>query len=298
VNILNLFARIGLKADTSQAEKIQSQFKTLTTTVKGVSLAMAGISLALFKITDDSLKAAVAFKQFESETGASSDELQRWQAVAGQTNVSTEALSDAVKSLADNRQKIKLGQGNISGFQLLGIDPDQDPFQILEQLKAKTEGLAPAMKKTVLSQMGISAQLIQVLELTNSQFEEMKSNAFVIPKSAINTLSQANATLNTAGKAIDWIRSLIASKLAPEITRITKLFINWIKENKEGIIKGFKVAFDVVSSFITAIVRVATMFGDIITKTIGWKNAIFALVGIFVLHNSTLFLSHIGLITR
>lgn len=296
MNILNLFARIGLKADTAQAHQIEKQFKNLKDTVKGVSVAMAGVSLALFKIMDDSLKAAVAFKQFEAETGASSEELQRWQAVAGQTNVSTEALSDAVKSLADNRQKIKLGQGNISGFQLLGIDPDQDPFKILEELKAKTEGLAPAMKKTVLAQMGISAQLIQVLELTNAQFEEMKSNAFVIPKSAINTLSQANAVMNTAGKAIDWIRSLIAVKLAPAVINVTKLFIAWIKENKDGIIKTFKTAFDIIMQFVDAVITTARMLNDAIEKTTGWSKAIMILVGVFTILNRALLFSPIGAI--
>lgn len=296
MNILTLFARIGLKADTAQADRLEKQFKGLTTVVKGVVLSMVGVSAAIYKVMDDSMKAAVAFKQFEAETGASSEELQKWQAVAGQTNVSTEALSEAVKNLADNRQKIKLGQGNISGFQLLGINPDQDPFALLEELKKKTEGLAPAMKKTVLSQMGISAQLIQVLELTNSEFAEMKSNAFVIPKSAINDLAKANAAINTAGKAVDRIRSLIAQRLAPEIVKITKLFVNWIKENKEGIVKGFKTAFDMIVKFIGAVMNVANIIGDVVSKTIGWKNALGVLVGAFLFFNRALLLSPIGMI--
>ena len=34
----------------------------------------------------EAMNAAVAFKQFETETGASAQELQKWQAVAEQTN--------------------------------------------------------------------------------------------------------------------------------------------------------------------------------------------------------------------
>ena len=297
MTIATLFARIGMKDEaTAKLATFEKQVKNVGDTFKYLIGSAVAFGAAVVGTLKYSMGLAVGFKQFAAETGASAEELQRWQAVAGQTNVSADALMDSVKELASNREKIKLGQGNIKAFQLLGIDPMQDPFKILEDLKVKTAGLPQAMKRNLLQEMGVSSQLLQILELSNDQFAEMKANAFVIPQSSIDALARTNASITLAGNAIKWISSLIAERLAPVVERVTRAFVAWIKANKEGLIAGIATAFKILMSFVGALFTVGKMISDVITHTIGWRNAILVVAAAWAIMNRALLLSPIGLI--
>ncbi len=293
MNIAELFARIGVKADTAKVEEFSKSMKGAGALALGTATAVAGIAASIVKIVESATNAAVSLKQFSAESGASTQTLQQWQAVAQQTNTSMDAITESVKALADNRQKIKLGQGNISAYQLLGINPDQDPFQVLEQLKAKTEGLAPAMKKTVLQQMGVSSQLIQVLNLTNAQFDRMKANAFIIPDSAIQSVAAAKASMDNLGSAVKWFNALLAEKLAPWIEKVTRKIIEWIKQNKDGLIQGIQRLFNILTRVFDVIMKTADAIGNVVQNTVGWKNIMLGLVGVLIAMNATMLASPI-----
>jgi hypothetical protein len=244
---------------------------------------------------DDAIQTAFSLKQFNAETGLSTDKLQRWQSVADEVNNSGKAVAESIKAIVSNQEKIKLGQGNISGYQLLGIDPRQNAFTILDQLRIKTKGLSQGMKKNILEQMGISKELIQVLELSKDKFDEMAKGAFIIPKGAIEIIDKARASSKQLGGAVSWLKGMIAANLAPSIIKLNKEIMRWIVQNKEGLIKTIKSIFDWVTRITTAIVRASRMFNEIINATIGWKNAIYILIGVIALLNSAFLLSPLGL---
>lgn len=296
MTIAKLFTRIGVKADQGVVNRFDKSVKGLKIGLIAAIGVATTFSLAIKKITQEAFDAAAAFKQFEAETGSSAQELQKWQAVANQTNNSAEAVTSSIKALVSNQEKIKLGQGNISGFQLLGIDPRQDPFKILEQLKEKTAGLSQGMKKNTLAQMGISSDLIQVLELTNKEFDSMASKAFIIPQSAINALDKARASGQLLGNAVNYLKTMIAARLSPVIAKINKQIARWIKQNQEGIIKTIQTIFRWIHKFLTAVGRAASMINEVISGTIGWANAMKILIAVFAVLNAQLLFSPIGLI--
>ena len=296
MTVADLFARIGIKADDAQAKRFHLTLKTVKIGMIAATAAAAGVSLAIRKITADAMAGAVAFKQFETETGASAQELQKWQSVAEQTNQTAESVTAAIKAIVANQNKIKLGQGNISGFQLLGIDPRQDPFKILEELRVKTKGLSDGMKKNILAQMGVGVGLLQTLELTREQFDAMASRAFIISPGAIETLNKTKSSIDLAARAIKYIKAQIAVGLSPQIELLTKKFTNFIKVHEKGIIKGFQIAFTFVQKFTGAIMNAGRAINNVVTNTIGWKKAIMGLIGVFALLNLTLLASPIGLI--
>ncbi len=154
MKIADLFARIGLKTDEGKARSFDRTLGGVKLSMIAVATAAVAVTRSIRSITDEAFNAAAGFKQFESETGASIEGLQRWQSVAQATNNSAQAVLASVKAIAENQAAIRLGQGNISGYQLIGIDPRQDPFEILEELREKTQGLSQAMKRNVLSQIG------------------------------------------------------------------------------------------------------------------------------------------------
>lgn len=296
MKIAELFARLGVKADTPQIKGFSNALnsaKSIVVTTTGDILKFVS---EIKNMTDEMFDAAAAFKQFEAETGASSQELQKWQAVAEQTNNSAESVANAIKAITSNQEKIRLGQGDISGYQLLGIDPRQDPFKILDSLREKTSGLTQAMKKNILSQMGVGSELIQVLELSNEKFKELSSNAFVIPANAIEQMNQAKSSMNLLGNATKWLKSMIAAELSPGIVDLNKKIATWIRNNKEGLIKTLKTVFDWTSKFTSAVMNAGMMINQVVENTIGWENAIKGLLVILALLNAQIIASPIGLL--
>lgn len=297
MTVANLFARIGLKIDEGKAKSFDQTMKTVKVTMIAATAAATGLSLLIQKIASDAMDAAAALRQFEAETGASAQSLQKWESVAEQMNTSAESVSASIRAIADNQQQIKLGAGNISGYQLLGIDPNQDPFEILEQLRTKTVGLSDAMKKTVLSQMGVSAQLIQTLSLSREEFDAMASRSFIISPAAIQSLNDMKSSMDLAQRAIGYIKAQIATSLSPEITDLTAKFSNFIKVNEEGIIQGFKIAYQYISRFVQAITTTARMIDWLVRSTVGWEKAIKGLAIGWVALNTIMAASPMGLIT-
>lgn len=296
MNIAELFARIGLKTDEGKAKSFHRAMTTVKIGLIATTAVAAGTAIAIRKITSEAMAGAVAFKQFEIETGASAQELQKWQAVAEQTNQSAESVSSAIKAIVSNQEKIKLGQGDISGYQILGIDPRQDPFKILEELRTKTKGLSDGMRKNILSQIGVGAGLLQTLNLTREQFDEMAGRAWIISPQAIETLTKTKASVDLAARSIRYMKAQIAVGLAPQIRKVTKDFQEFMKVNEKAIIEGFKLGFKYVTMFVKAIYNAGSAINGIVSSTIGWEWAIKGLIGVFIALNAALLLSPIGLI--
>ena len=296
MQIADLFARIGIKADDAQVKRFDRGLKNLRVGMTAATVVAGGVSLAIKKITTDAMAGAVAFKQFETETGASAQELQKWQAVAEQTNQSAESVTSAIKALAAHQEKIKLGQGNISGFQLLGIDPQSDPFVILEKLRDETNGLSNAMKKNILSTMGVGAGMLQTLSLTEKEFDAMASRAFIISPGAIETLNRTKSSVDLAGRAIKYIKTQIAVGLSPQITKLTKQFTTFIKVNERGIIKGFQQGFKFVKLFMSAISNTWRVINNVVTATLGWERALKGIAIGFAAFNLVLMASPLNMI--
>ncbi len=281
MTIANLFANIGIKTDET---KVKSYSNALHG-VKNSFLVLAGaagvVSAALNKVMGDAFKSSTAFKQFETETGASAQQLQMWGSVAEQTGNTADSVANSIKSITDNQAQLKLGGGNISGYQLLGIDPSQDPFKILEQFRDKTAHLSASSRKNIASMMGIDPGLLQTLEMSSEKFAEMAGHGFIVSPSAIKTLNDTKASLTVVGRAFTWLKTQIAVELSPQIKKMQTQLLQFIKVHKEAFVTGFKRALAFVSRFVTMISRGVSVLDRMISSTIGWKNAIIGVLGIF-----------------
>lgn len=296
MQIAKLFARIGLKVDSDKLKKFKEQLGNVVNTFKVAGVAAAAFTASVVAISKEAMDAAAAFKQFESETGASAQQLQRWQAVADQTNNSGEALAQTIRNIAQNREAIRLGKGNISAFQMLGIDPNQDPFQILEQLRDKTRGMNEAMRKNILAGAGVSSELLRVLELSNDQFDIMASRAFIVSPSAINQLDRARGAMTIAGNAFEYIKTQIAAGLSPVVEKLSLQFADFVKTHEKEIVQFFKDGADIIVKFGKAVGDVISWIDNFIRSTVGWEVAIGAIIAIFVAMNSAVLLPVAGII--
>jgi hypothetical protein len=274
MNILELFARIGLKADTTQGNQFLKTVKGIKSELESVVFGALSVAAAI-KAVNSAMAQSREFKKFTADTGESAEELQKWANVAETVSGAGDSVASSIRAIVANQEKIKLGQGNISGYQLLGIDPRSNPFQVLEQLRTKLQNVSPGMRRNIAAQFGVSSDLVQTLELSNAEFDKMASRAWIIPQSNIDGLNRAVSSLSEVKNAFKFMQAELATKLAPIIEKATRYVINFAQMIERGVL----------------------MLDKIIRATIGWKAAVIAIVGALAVLNSAFLLSSMGLFT-
>lgn len=295
MNILELFAHIGLKADTGPADNFLKSIGGIKGQLVGAIAGTLSLAAAV-RMVNEQFSQALDMKRFADDTGESVEEMQKWKAVAQQVSGAGDSVATSIRAITANQEKIKLGQGSISGYQLLGIDPRSDPFKVLEAIRTKTQGLSQAMRRNIAAQFGVSNDLVATLELTNKQFDEMASNAFVIPQANIDSMNKARASLETVKNAANWFKASLVTQLAPAINDISKKIAEWVRQNKEGLVKGIQSAFEWIVKVVTMVGRVAGVINSAITSTVGWKNALIGIGAAFLALNAAVALPVAGIL--
>jgi hypothetical protein len=274
MNILELFAHIGLKADQGPADRFLGAVNGIKKDIIG---AIAGtLSLAgAIKAVNAAMGDALELKKFSDATGASTDKMQQWRAVADQVSGSGAAVADSIKAIVSNQDKIKLGSGNISGYQLLGIDPRNDPYEVLKQIRDKTAKLEPGMRRNIIGMFGVSTDLISTLNLTNAQFDKMAARAYVISPSMIDGMNRARASMETVKNAVLYFTADLATKLGPGIEKVSGFLVRFVGTISNGV----------------------TMLDKFVRSTIGWKLVIQGIAAALIAMNAGFLLSPIGIFT-
>lgn len=185
----------GVGGALSSVKNLVKAFGDLPVEAAGALVAIAGIEYGLAKLANRAVETAIGLQMFTAQTGLSGQELQKWQGVAEQANVSAEAVASSVSALEKSMQAIRLGQGNIAPFQMFGIGINQNAFRVLEQLREKVKTMNPAMASNLLGQMGIDQNMIQVLKLSNAEFERMAKNYHGLTSDQEKTFLKAKQAL-------------------------------------------------------------------------------------------------------
>lgn len=187
--IVELFATIGVKTEGSQ------QIKTMENSFLGLKSKIALVALAFGKFTYDTMNAAASLQNINLQTGLSIQKLQQLQQVAMLSNwqISADEVASSMASIQKSIADIKMGQGNIKPFQMLGIDISGDAFSVLQQLRGRLQGLDRSTATNLATSLGISPNMINLLKLSNAEFEKLAKGTFLSNKQVkdINTMSQA-----------------------------------------------------------------------------------------------------------
>jgi len=282
MNILELFAHIGLKADTGPAEAFGKGINGIKGAIVGAVAGTLSLSAAIGAVNAQFAQ-SLSMKRFADDTGESVEEMQKWKAVAQQTSGAGESVAASIRAISSNQAKIRLGQGNISGYQLLGIDSRSDPFKVLEAIRTKTQGLSQSMRRNIASQFGISNDLVATLELTNEQFDEMASNAFVIPSENIDSMNKARASVETVKNAINFLTAKFVTALAPAIKMVSDKIAEFTRNNGASLARW-------IQQIIQTITRVLGLIDKTIKSTVGWKTVLMGLAAVFFILNSAIML--------
>lgn len=232
MNIGELFVTLGVKGKgLGTLKDVAKTVANLPVDAAAAIAGMAGISLELGKMAEEALATSVAFQAFSNQTGLSWQQLQRWQIVAEQANVSAQSVATSVSTLERNLAEIRLGRGNIAPFQMLGINagPGQTAFGVLEELRKRIRGLNPATATNMITQMGLSPEMMNVLRLSDQQFKEFGDHVHGISERQEQDFLKAKLSIVQFGQSFRYVMYGIISDFSEAFEK-AKQFTGLLKD--------------------------------------------------------------------
>lgn len=157
-------------------------------------LGIATASAALIKFTADTMKTTAALSNLNIKTGVSEEFANEMGRLADVAGIGKEAIFSAFESISQAQADFKRGEGNISPYTFLGINPmDKKPEEVFEEiLKALDKFGDDAQAKTkALQDLGLDP-LLQSLDLKESPL----SKDLLLNKDDIKSLKDLRAEIN------------------------------------------------------------------------------------------------------
>jgi hypothetical protein len=231
MKVAELFAELGINITSDGLQKA-SQFKNELVSMAGkATLVVAAITAAGFaikKFSENAAQAANALRLFNQATGLSIEQLQRWQAAAqiSEIGLSAEQVTSSVQGLQLQLAQIRLGQGNLRPFQLLGIDVQgADAFDVLDQLRVKIRQLDPGLATNILQELGLGPEFISVLRLSREEFDKL-GNRYIRSADQIRSLVKLGKAFKEFGLEMKSATDKFIAFATPAIIEFLKVLKN------------------------------------------------------------------------
>tara|TARA_R110000851_G_scaffold306239_4_gene464498 strand:- start:2090 stop:3298 length:1209 start_codon:yes stop_codon:yes gene_type:complete len=289
------FLSLVVNSDQKELDDFNGGLKNLDKTLNQLKLVATGFALKAF--TDSTIDATVAVQNFNNQTGLMIEGIQRWQSagVLSDLTLTADAVASSVASLQDNLTQIKLGGGNVSPFQLLGIDvAGKTAFQVLDDIKNAIKGLDSATATNLIQQTGLSPQFINILRLSNEEFDKLSEQTFLNKDQRENVLKLGTSFAKLGLKLVA-LKDQIVAGVAPALIRITDAF-TWVSQGIIGFISVTTEAGEAINVFkavilgvflaigvalfpvTTALLALVVIFEDLVTWIRGGDSAIGAMI--------------------
>lgn len=187
MQIAELFAFLKLEGASQAAAQLVS-FRKDTLAAKA---ALLGLVVGLERVTAAARQMALSLDKYEIFTGQSAQDLQQLSFTAAQAGVSMDELAGTIQGLQKQKNEMLMGQGVNPAWVLLGIDPNSDPVEMLEQIRNSVKNFPPDLAKTLANQAGLSDNIFYMLQKSSEGFDRLNKK-YLITKQNKNDLLDLN----------------------------------------------------------------------------------------------------------
>lgn len=276
MKIADFFVGLGFDIDGApELHELDSKLTKMTGNAAKLLAVFAGMTAAMGVMLKQTLDLAQGFNLFEKSTGLSANELKRWQFVGAQIGVKGEEIAQSIKAIQQARTDIAMGTGNVAPWQLLGIAPGENPFETLKQIRERIRDLDPAVARSILGQMGVGENVLAMLRLSNSEFDELQKK-FELTKGQTESLNKANQQWAKFKFEISAVRDRLVAELIPAlipvINFLSKLvglfgnFVNWLNKGSFAA-RAVRVTLIFVAGAIVAITAALSVLVGVLGLT-------------------------------
>lgn len=262
-----LFVSLGVDADQGALDKFTNGVEDLSAAFTALKVAAAAAAIKTF--TQQAIDSTVAIQNFMNQTGLLTTQVRQFVASAQLADVamSAEEITGSLQGLQQAIADIRLGQGNIEPFLLLGINPNNaNIFQVLDQLRARVKGLRPEVAVNLLQQLGLNPNFINILKMTRKEFEKLAGGkTFLDPEQEKAILSLGNA-YTSLGISIDNLIEQFTAAFAPAIELVIEPLI-WLIDILTQLGKFIsKNVTPIFERFVNSVGYLLTKLGDAIER--------------------------------
>jgi hypothetical protein len=181
-----------------------------------------------------SSQAAVNFQKFTNQTNLAWQELQRWQIVARQANVSAETIAGGLFNLQMNLAAFRRGEGPIEAFTKLGLDPGISPFKAIDELRRLLKKGYPIEQMTGLIQgIGFGPDWMNILRLPDDEYSSFQKTAMGMTTGGEQSILEMTKSWNELWLAMNDVKILISEIMSGPIGEILHVLARII-ENAVG----------------------------------------------------------------
>lgn len=230
-----LFIALGFKVDDKDVKKTDNSLKSIISTAGKVATAVVAATVALDRMANSLARNNQEFINFNRQTGLSLDKMQSI-ATAGMLvdyNFDPSTAMSSLQALESNLAQIRLGEGNIAPFQILGISPvGKDATQIIDDLREAIKGIDDMTAVNLIQQMGLSPQFISILRMSKEEMNGLNKELMLTPEER-TALQQYSMELRKIHMEFALLkdRALIAimpalNKFLDGLAAISEMFLN------------------------------------------------------------------------
>lgn len=243
MRIADFFISLGFDIKGApDVEKTDKAVKGLEFSSLKLLAGVTALNAAFYGMMMVAAEAGVRLQKFSVNTGLSSVELQGWQYRAERANVAGRDMTTAIMAIQKARAAIAFGDASAAApWMLLGIDPRQNPFKVLEALRLEILKLDPAIARLKLSEMGFGEDMFYFLKNVGSG--GLPKDLIVSPEESARLEKLAGAwrvflfTLQQVGTRFAAEFAEPIAETVKMLTRALELagrFVSWLGGGSEG----------------------------------------------------------------
>lgn len=239
MQIGELFVALGLEVDDKKLDAFQGKIDKTKQRMTTFIVAATAAAAAITAISQSAINATVSMTNFNLQTGLSIDKLQQWQKVAQLSDVtlSAEQVTQSIAGLQSQLTQIRLGGGNVTPFQLLGINTfGKDAFQVLEEIRGALVGIDNATATNLLQQIGLTPSFINILRLSRTEFEAINKE-FFLNNAQRQGITKLGTSFTRLGIQLSAIKDNIVAEFAPALNKLLADITKWFSGNGKQVIK-------------------------------------------------------------
>lgn len=219
-----IFVALGFKVDDKKVKDFDNSLKTTIGSLRRLITVASGAVIAVDRMTNALLKANQAYISFNQQTGLSIDNMNRLigAGMLSNYNLTPESMMSSVQALQSNLAAIRIGQGNIAPFQMLGINTlGKNATQIIEDLRVALQGIDDATAVNIIQQMGLSPEMLSMLRLTTAEVARLNAaaNKYMLNDKQRQALNQTAMELRLVHMEMSYLKDRALIAIAPHLIR-------------------------------------------------------------------------------
>ena len=268
MNLGGLFVSLGLKTDLKELNKFNTGLDKAPKLMKSATVAITAMSAATLaagysfkKFSDSGIQSAKNLQTFTNQTGLAVTKLNQLANVGKSIdlNLNENNITTGILGLEKTLARLRLGQGNFAPFQMAGIDVlGKDAFDVIKQLRQQVKGLDDITATVLIEDIGLDANFLSILKLSNKEFDKLSKNSFLNGKEA-KTLNNLGLQVRKISTEFINLRNKALVKLAPYLKDLVDKSLKWFKDNGDRVVNTISSLAKGFGMFAEAIGRAASL---------------------------------------